>query len=63
MQYLDLIAQKVEDQKCECLASKTGDLIDLLTEVEDYIENAVNPLADEFKILELIDEEENLLNF
>jgi hypothetical protein len=45
-EYLDLIAQKVEDQKCECLASKTGDLIDLLTEVEDYIENAVNPLAD-----------------
>jgi len=36
LHYLDNIAQKTGGE-CECLASKTGDLIDLKNEVEEYI--------------------------
>lgn len=64
LHFLDYIAAQANcSGECECLATKNGDLIDLQSEVETYINEQIDNLGGTLKILDLILEDENLEGF
>jgi hypothetical protein len=62
--YLDETSYDVKGSiKCVRLVNKNAELATLKAEVEDYVQDVIMKLGEEFKILDLIYEQPNLDDF